>query len=401
MSRPDLESTAKNVSPIGFYMLPVLLGGVAGLLSILQSGINFFSIGIAVILPLLGGFIGMHLFGKCQAALNKVNLDWGDDERSKLDDINAYASELEQLCLKVMPILLRQIQTSRTHTEQEITVLTSRFASMCSQLEQIISGTGHNTQSNRSVDELFIDSQNALKAVLHVLLDIQTVEHQVVEEVRKLSSHTQNLDSMAQEVRKVAEQINLLALNAAIEAARAGENGRGFAVVADEVRKLAGFSSSTGERISRAINEINSAMDSALKMSEQSGTEDDKAISNAENSIRLALADLRVAMDVFKGDAEVLRSNSTHIRDEIYSVLAAFQFQDRVSQMLTHVEHNLSNLHGAVDSVHSQGLRHQNSLNIEKVLSSMELVYTMPEELINHSSSTSSDVAKNDDLTFF
>jgi methyl-accepting chemotaxis protein len=401
MSRPDNESNAKKISAVGFYLLPVMLGVVGGLLGWLQAGINVVSIGGTVMLAIFGGLIGMQLFGKYQTAMNQVNRDWVDDERSKLDDINSYASELEQLFLKVMPILLRQIQTSRSHTEQEVTVLTTRFALMCSQLEQIISGTGQNKQNTRSVDELFLDSQNALTAVLHVLVEIQNVEHQVVEEVRKLSSHTQNLDSMAKEVRKVAEQINLLALNAAIEAARAGENGRGFAVVADEVRKLAGFSSSTGEKISRAINDINSAMDSTLKMSEISGSADDKAIKNAEGSIRGALDDLRGAMDLFKGDAELLRGNSTQIRDEIYSVLAAFQFQDRVSQMLTHVEHNLSNLHSAVDSAHSQGVRHQNSLNTEKVLSSMELSYTMPEEVINHSSTKSSNVTKNDDLTFF
>jgi len=403
MNRTANDTVGKGISPLSFYVLPAVLGVAGGLLGCLQTGFSAISIGGTLTLGTAGFLIGSMLFNRQKAGVDAVNQAWREDERRKLDDINAYAMELERLFLQVVPILLRQVKTSRTHTEQEITVLTGRFAAMASDLEQLITGTSH-SDKGRSVDALFHESREALRAVLRVLSQIQAVEHAVVDEVRKLSTHTQQLDSMAKEVRKVAEQINLLALNAAIEAARAGENGRGFAVVADEVRKLAGFSSATGEKISQAIANINTAMTSTLRMSETSGSSDDKAIHDAEQAIGTALDDLRVALDMFKNDADLLRGNSAQIRDEIFSVLTAFQFQDRVSQMLSHVENNLNGLQNAVDSAHGSGERHASSLDVSKTLSKMELSYTMPEELIIHKSGTEGaqqSAAKSDELTFF
>jgi methyl-accepting chemotaxis protein len=71
-----------------------------------------------------------------------------------------------------------------------------------------------------------------------------------------LNQGSEEISSILQNVRSVAEQINLLSLNAAIEAARAGEVGKGFAVVSQEVKKLADSSDSAAEEIERILSDI-------------------------------------------------------------------------------------------------------------------------------------------------
>jgi methyl-accepting chemotaxis protein len=95
---------------------------------------------------------------------------------------------------------------------------------------------------------------------------------------------------------------------------------------------------------------------------------------------------------------ESLKNNAEKIRGEIDVVLEALQFQDRVSQILTQVEDNLTQLTKTVVNIQSQGSeRSENMINVEEMLSKIQSNY----ESVNQLPKRALTENAADELTFF
>jgi len=204
-------------------------------------------------------------------------------------------------------------------------------------------------------------------------------------EVTRLTQFTDELQRMAKDVAQIAAQTNLLALNAAIEAARAGTAGRGFAVVAAEVRKLSELSGDTGKHISEKVAVVNAAMLSVVQNSQQYAKDSSEILLSSETKIGRVLDQFRNAVSGLSESAGILNSHVGEIRGEISDVLVNLQFQDRVSQILTHVSRDMEKLNAYladIDQRWSAGQIHQ-PIDASSWLVDLAKGYTTMEQRVN------------------
>ncbi len=314
------------------------------------------------------------------------------------------APAIERLCSEVMPIWARQIETARSQTEDAISALTQRFAAIVNRLDttltlsrQTHAGTG---QDSMAKTRQF--AEQSLNAVLASLRATQEGRTAMLNEIRTLTTYTEELKKMATEVDAIAGQTNLLALNAAIEAARAGEAGRGFAVVADEVRKLSSLSSATGQSMTNKVNTINDAVAKAFLVAEQASKEDAGVTARAEAAIAEVLQSFAGEVDKLTHAADIMQAEGDGIRHEIEEMLVELQFQDRTSQILMQVIGNANDLETALADARrnrEQG-RPFTALDVDAWLAAMENSYAMLDQRLNHGK-TQNTATGGDEITFF
>jgi len=270
---------------------------------------------------------------------------------SSTTSLSGAASELSAITAQSSEGVSRQ----QMETEQVATAMNE----MASTVQEV---ANHAEQAAKAANDANDQSLHGNAVVQDSVIAIGTLADEITNAstvIGQLEKDSQDIGSVLDVIRGIAEQTNLLALNAAIEAARAGEQGRGFAVVADEVRTLASRTQESTQEIQHMIEKLqvgaHNAVD-AMQSSQNRATEtvdhSNKAgealgsITQSVDSITSMNLQIASAAEEQSQVAEEINQNIVRITDIAQETSGSMQQIAASSDELAELSINLDKLMG-------------------------------------------------------
>ena len=210
----------------------------------------------------------------------------------------------------------RGLDRQRIETEQ----VSAAVNQMAATTQQVASHVQRTADATQQANLLTGRGRDVARDTREAIERLSAVVGETSLTVEQLARDSDEIGTVVDVIKGIADQTNLLALNAAIEAARAGEQGRGFAVVADEVRQLAQRTSQSTTQIHSLITKLQTSSSNAVH-----------TMQNGHRQAEEGVARVLEADNALVGISEAV----AHITDMTTQIAAATEEQSAVAEEIS------------------------------------------------------------------
>ncbi|MCE2593595.1 methyl-accepting chemotaxis protein [Motilimonas cestriensis] len=267
----------------------------------------------------------------------------GQDEIAKLaNNFNLFTQKIALLVRQIQPVssnisetaeqLNHAVQSNHRIADQqhhETDGVAAAMNEMLSTTQEVANSAQLAADSATNVNQRAQYGRASVDETIASIAALGEELEQTVGLVAELEQDSQQIGSILDVIRSIAEQTNLLALNAAIEAARAGEQGRGFAVVADEVRTLATRTQDSTDEIQQMIAKLQKGTNDVADSMKQTQNQSNKTATQAE-AAGTTLSEIVESIDV--------------ITDMNHQIASAAEQQSKALDEISRNVNNISSL---------------------------------------------------------
>ncbi|AHG43103.1 methyl-accepting chemotaxis protein [Pseudomonas syringae CC1557] len=203
--------------------------------------------------------------GKLQSTIQRMTVSLRELVGGIRDGVTQIASAAEELSA-VTEQTSAGVNSQKVETDQVATAMHEMTATV----QEVARNAEEASEAAVAADKQARDGERVVNEAIAQIERLAVAVGDSSEAMGALKQESNQIGSVLDVIKSVAQQTNLLALNAAIEAARAGEAGRGFAVVADEVRSLAQRTQKSTEEIEALIARLQSGTQQAATVMDSS-----------------------------------------------------------------------------------------------------------------------------------